>query len=205
MLRNCTAARYEINKARMVRLAEYSRDCLRALRARDRHRLRRAHAAARCSCFAPRSSSTAAPPTSPILQRERRRLRAARPRRLHSPRARARARAREVRRRPAAARRRDRRLLQVHAGAWPTLAAGARRRVPLRRRRSARSAAAATASPASTTDSGVARGRRLPGRARQLFAAAARADRHRASPSIRSRATRSRCRSPMPPARPSRR
>jgi len=33
MLHNCTAARYAINKARMVRLAEYSRDCLRALRA----------------------------------------------------------------------------------------------------------------------------------------------------------------------------
>ncbi len=33
MLRNCTAARYAINKARMVRLAEYSRDCLIALRA----------------------------------------------------------------------------------------------------------------------------------------------------------------------------
>jgi len=33
MLRNCTARRYELNKSRMVRLAEYSRDCLRALRA----------------------------------------------------------------------------------------------------------------------------------------------------------------------------
>src|SRR5690348_11348772 len=33
MLRNSTAARYEINKSRMVRLAEYSRDCLHALRA----------------------------------------------------------------------------------------------------------------------------------------------------------------------------
>lgn len=33
MLRNCTAARYELNKSRMVRLAEYSRDCLRELRA----------------------------------------------------------------------------------------------------------------------------------------------------------------------------
>ena len=33
MLRNCTAARYRINKTRMVRLAEYSRDNLRALRA----------------------------------------------------------------------------------------------------------------------------------------------------------------------------
>ncbi|MBU2287908.1 MAG: D-amino acid dehydrogenase, partial [Gammaproteobacteria bacterium] len=33
MLRNCTQARYELNKGRMVRLAEYSRDCLRELRA----------------------------------------------------------------------------------------------------------------------------------------------------------------------------
>lgn len=32
MLRNCTSARYEINKSRMVRLAEYSRDCLIQLR-----------------------------------------------------------------------------------------------------------------------------------------------------------------------------
>ena len=33
MLRNCTAARYELNKGRMVPLAEHSRDRLRALRA----------------------------------------------------------------------------------------------------------------------------------------------------------------------------
>jgi D-amino-acid dehydrogenase len=33
MLQNCTAERYAINKGRMVRLAEYSRDCLQALRA----------------------------------------------------------------------------------------------------------------------------------------------------------------------------
>jgi len=33
MLRNCTSARYAVNKARMVPLAEYSRDCLRDLRA----------------------------------------------------------------------------------------------------------------------------------------------------------------------------
>jgi D-amino-acid dehydrogenase len=32
MLRNCTAARYRTNKGRMVRLAEYSRDCMVALR-----------------------------------------------------------------------------------------------------------------------------------------------------------------------------
>ena len=33
MLRNCTSARYAINKSRMVGIAEYSRDCLRELRA----------------------------------------------------------------------------------------------------------------------------------------------------------------------------
>ena len=33
MLRNCTEARYQVNKGRMVRLAEYSRDCLKELRA----------------------------------------------------------------------------------------------------------------------------------------------------------------------------
>lgn len=33
MLRNCTSARYAVNKARMVPIAEYSRDCMRELRA----------------------------------------------------------------------------------------------------------------------------------------------------------------------------
>ncbi len=33
MLRNCTQARYAVNKERMMRIAEYSRDCLRTLRA----------------------------------------------------------------------------------------------------------------------------------------------------------------------------
>jgi D-amino-acid dehydrogenase len=33
MLRNCTEGAYRLNKSRMVRLAEYSRDCLRELRA----------------------------------------------------------------------------------------------------------------------------------------------------------------------------
>src|SRR6187431_1918230 len=32
MLANCNEAAYRVNKSRMVRLAEYSRDCLRALR-----------------------------------------------------------------------------------------------------------------------------------------------------------------------------
>jgi D-amino-acid dehydrogenase len=33
MLRNCTESAYQINKSRMVRVAEYSRDCLKQLRA----------------------------------------------------------------------------------------------------------------------------------------------------------------------------
>jgi D-amino-acid dehydrogenase len=33
MLRNCTASRYELNKERMMRVAEYSRNCLDTLRA----------------------------------------------------------------------------------------------------------------------------------------------------------------------------
>ena len=33
MLANCSASRYAVNKARMLRLSEYSRDCLRTLRA----------------------------------------------------------------------------------------------------------------------------------------------------------------------------
>ena len=33
MLRNCTSERYGVNKERMMRVAEYSRDCLRQLRA----------------------------------------------------------------------------------------------------------------------------------------------------------------------------
>lgn len=36
MLRNCTAERYAVNKERMMRLAEYSRVCLQALRAETR-------------------------------------------------------------------------------------------------------------------------------------------------------------------------
>jgi D-amino-acid dehydrogenase len=43
MLRNCTEARYRINKGRMVRLAEYSRDCMKRC-APTPASLRRAHA-----------------------------------------------------------------------------------------------------------------------------------------------------------------
>jgi D-amino-acid dehydrogenase len=49
MLANCTERAYALNKSRMVPIAEYSRDCLKAAARRDRHRLRRprpGHAAA---------------------------------------------------------------------------------------------------------------------------------------------------------------
>ncbi len=36
MLRNCTSARYAVNKARMVRVSDYSRDCINELRAATR-------------------------------------------------------------------------------------------------------------------------------------------------------------------------
>ena len=63
MLRNCTSGRYAINKARMVPLAEYSRDCLRALREQTASPMTSA-AAARFSFSARRASSTAPAATS---------------------------------------------------------------------------------------------------------------------------------------------
>ena len=62
MLRNCTAERYAVNKRRMIPIAEYSRDCLRALRAEIGIRYDERERRARCSCFATRPSSTT-PPT----------------------------------------------------------------------------------------------------------------------------------------------
>ena len=44
MLANCTAKAYALNKSRMVPIAEYSRDCLKALRAETGIALRRARA-----------------------------------------------------------------------------------------------------------------------------------------------------------------
>ena len=176
MLRNCTAARYEINKARMVRLAEYSRDCLRALRADtgiayDERMQRHAAAVRTQKQFDGSADDIAVLRESGVAFELLDRDGCIR----HEP-ALAQVQ-REVRRRPAPARRRDRRLLQVHPGARrargrarrrrsasapPIRAPGAQRR-PHRRRRHRRR---------------HARRRRLPRRARQLFAAAARADRH---------------------------
>lgn len=55
MLKNCDTSHYMTNKGRMVRLAEYSRDCIKALRRKPAFNTKGVRAA-RCSCFAPSSS-----------------------------------------------------------------------------------------------------------------------------------------------------
>ena len=97
-------------------LAEYSRDCLRALRAATGIAYDE-RTQGTLQLFRTQKQFDGSAGDIAVLREQRRRLRAARPRRLHPPRAGAGAGAREVRRRPAPARRRDRRLLQVHAGA----------------------------------------------------------------------------------------
>ncbi len=205
MLRNCTAARYEVNKGRMVRLAEYSRDCLVALRAARPASTTTSACRARCSCSAPRRSSTAPRRTSRSSSATawRTSCSTATAASRHEP-ALAR-RAREVRRRPAPARRRDRRLLQVHATALAALAAtrgvqfryGVDDPLACDRRRADRRASRPTRADFEADAYLVALGSYSPH--------AAGAAGHPRSRSIRSRATRSPCRSPMPPARPSRR
>ena len=153
MLRNCTAARYAINKTRMVRLAEYSRDCLRALRAAtgiaydermqgtlQLFRTQKQLDGSASDIAVLRESGVA----FELLDR-----------------------AGCIRHEPALARVREKFVGGLLLPGDETgdchsspqrLAELARQRgvdVPLRARRSARSAAAATASPASTTDSGV--------------------------------------------------
>jgi glycine/D-amino acid oxidase-like deaminating enzyme len=64
MLANCTAKAYALNKSRMVPIAEYSRDCLKALRAEPASATTSAPRA-RCSSFARRSNSTASAATWP--------------------------------------------------------------------------------------------------------------------------------------------
>jgi D-amino-acid dehydrogenase len=58
MLRNCTEAAYQVNKSRMVRVAEYSRDCLKQLRAETGITYDE-RTQGTCSFSVPRSSSTA--------------------------------------------------------------------------------------------------------------------------------------------------
>ena len=174
MLRNCTEARYRVNKARMVRLAEYSRDCMVATARRHRHRLRRAHAG-HAAAFSHAEATRRRGQGHRDPEAVRRRLRGARQGRLLRRRAGAGRGRAQVRRRAAPARRRDRRLLQVHQHACrdgrvdgsrvPPRDAdrGHRRRGRAHRRRAHAPRHAAR--------------RRLPRRARQLHAGARRAAR----------------------------
>ena len=68
MLRNCTAARYEINKARMVRAGRIQPRLPAASCAPTRASPTTSACRARCSCSAPRSSSTAARKDIAILR-----------------------------------------------------------------------------------------------------------------------------------------
>ena len=148
-------------QGRMVRLAEYSRDCLtRAARRRPASPTTSARRA-RCSCSARRSSSTAAASDIAVLERYGVPYEVLDRDGCIRARAGAGARAREVRRRPAPARRRDRRLLQVHAARWPSWPRQRGVDVPLRHDDHGASRATATASPASHTDAGALDGRRL--------------------------------------------
>jgi D-amino-acid dehydrogenase len=54
MLMNCTSDAYAMNKSRMLRLADYSRDCADRTAHGYRHRSMTSACKARCSCSAPR-------------------------------------------------------------------------------------------------------------------------------------------------------
>lgn len=66
MLRNCTASRYAVNKERMVRLSEYSRDCLDELRI-ETGIAYEGRSLGTTSCFGPRHNWITPPRTSLCL------------------------------------------------------------------------------------------------------------------------------------------
>ena len=132
MLRNCTSARYAINKARMVPIAEYSRDCLRELReatgiAYDE----RSHGT--LQLFRTQKQVDGTGGDIEVLKQFGVPFEVLDPAGCIAAEPALGARAREDRRRPEAARRRDRRLQDVHRAACRDLH-GARRHLPLRRR-----------------------------------------------------------------------
>ncbi len=135
MLRNCTEAAYHVNKARMVRLAEYSRDCLLALR--DETGLRYDdRQQGTLQLFRTQKQVDHRDGGHRRAGRGRRPLRGAGPRRLHRGRTGAGPREGQLPRRPAAARRRDGRRAPIHpAPRRPGSGAGGD--VPVRRRRRA--------------------------------------------------------------------
>ena len=78
MLRNCDTRHYMENKGRMVRLAEYSRDCLKTLRATTGIEYE-AVRAVRCSCSARRNSTKTPPAISPCWKMPVFRINSSRP------------------------------------------------------------------------------------------------------------------------------
>ncbi len=67
MLRNCDTRHYMENKGRMVRLAEYSRDCLKRCATPPAFSMKGARAG-RCSCSVPPNSMKMPPATSRVLE-----------------------------------------------------------------------------------------------------------------------------------------
>ena len=195
------SARYALNKSRMVPIAEYSRDCLKALRAEtgiaydDR-------AQGTLQLFRTQKQLDGIGGDVEVLQQYGVPFEVLDRAGFVAVGAGAGADAAQVRRRAAPARRRDRRLLPVHQPPgrdgrrrWACASASAPRidGIEQRRRR---------ASPACAPTAGTLHGRPLRGGAGQLFAAAAARRWASASRCTRSRATRSRCRSPTPPCAP---
>ena len=146
MLANCTERAYALNKSRMVPIAEYSRDCLKALRAEtgidydDR-------ALGTLQLFRTQKQLDGTAKDIEILKQYGVPYRSARPRRLRQGRAGAGADAGKVRRRAAPAGRRDRRLLHVHEPAGRD-GAGAGRELHVRHAPSTALPPRADASPA---------------------------------------------------------
>ena len=200
-LRNCTAARYRVNKTRMVRLAEYSRDCLRALRAAtgiaydermqgtlQLFRTQKQFDGSAGDVAVLRQSGVA----FELLDREG-----------------------CIRHEPALARVREKFVggLLLPGDETGDCFKFTQRLAELARERGVEFRFGTTIRALErsgdrvvgvATDAGRVDGRCLRRRARQLFTAAARADRLAHSRSIRSRATRSPCRSATPQVRPSR-
>ncbi len=116
LLRNCTSARYAVNKSRMIPIAEYSRDCLRALRA-DIAIKYDERSQGTLQLFRTQAQLDGTAGDIAVLKAVWRAVRAARSRWLYRCGAGACRRQAQHRRRPAAAAGRDRRLPYVHPGA----------------------------------------------------------------------------------------
>ena len=147
MLRNCTSARYAMNKARMVPLAEYSRDRLRELRAATGIAYDE-RALGTLQLFRTEKQVKGTAEDIAVLRDYGVPFEVLDRRRLHRRRAGARRCSREDRRRTAPPRRRDRRLPDVHRAARGACRE-ARRSLSLRHEHRPDRRPTATASPAS--------------------------------------------------------